>query len=190
MADAIHKLRVAAPESSNPIEAAFLSQLANRFQARLKRLANGGALPTPCRIRPLNPNSWARGRLAPLRTARSTNDKIVAAWDPRPEHLRGSRKCPRAGVAGVRVPPGEEGTVAYTHTWLLRSWCISAASFSASYAGREKDAAEAELKEMRVAFDPSSQPLHSVENLGSFAYQAYRVELKPTTKVALATPFR
>jgi len=43
---------------------------------------------------------------------------------------------------------------------------------------------------MQVTFDPSNQPLHSVENLGNFVYQAYRVELKPTTKVALATPFR
>jgi hypothetical protein len=46
MADAIHKLRVAASESSNPIEAAFLSQLANRFQA-LEEAGNGGAPADP-----------------------------------------------------------------------------------------------------------------------------------------------
>lgn len=41
-----------------------------------------------------------------------------------------------------------------------------------------------------MTFDASSQPLHSVENLGNLTYQAYRVEIKPTTKVAMATPFR
>jgi hypothetical protein len=35
-----------------------------------------------------------------------------------------------------------------------------------------------------VSYDPNSQPMHSVENLGKEMYQAYRVELKPTT----ATP--
>jgi hypothetical protein len=48
----------------------------------------------------------------------------------------------------------------------------------------------AELKEMQVTFDPSSQPLHSIENLGSVMYEAYRVEIKPTTKVALTKAAR
>jgi hypothetical protein len=43
----------------------------------------------------------------------------------------------------------------------------------------------AELKEMQISFDANSQPVHSVENLGKVMYQAYRVELKPTTKIAL-----
>ena len=38
--------------------------------------------------------------------------------------------------------------------------------------------------------EASSQPLHSIENLGSVVYQAYRVEIKPTTKVAVAKPNR
>jgi len=44
----------------------------------------------------------------------------------------------------------------------------------------------AELKEMQISFDANSQPLHSIENLGKVPYQAYRVELKPTTKIAVA----
>ena len=44
------------------------------------------------------------------------------------------------------------------------------------------------MKELQVTYDPSSQPLHSVENIGAVTYQAYRVELKPTTTVALAKP--
>jgi len=41
-----------------------------------------------------------------------------------------------------------------------------------------------ELKELQVTFDPNSQPLHSVENLGKAPYQAYRIELKPTAAKA------
>lgn len=36
-----------------------------------------------------------------------------------------------------------------------------------------------------MTFDPNSQPLHYVENLGKVTYQAYRVELRPTTKTPL-----
>jgi hypothetical protein len=43
-----------------------------------------------------------------------------------------------------------------------------------------------ELKELQVTYDPSSQPLHSVENLGEVPYQAYRVELKPTLSGAIS----
>ena len=39
-----------------------------------------------------------------------------------------------------------------------------------------------------MTYDANSQPLHSVENLGTVTYQAYRVELKPTTNVAVAKP--
>jgi hypothetical protein len=49
---------------------------------------------------------------------------------------------------------------------------------------------QAELKEMRVTFDPSSQPLHSIENVGSVLNQGYRIEIKPTTKVAVAKSAR
>jgi hypothetical protein len=53
-----------------------------------------------------------------------------------------------------------------------------------------KKTARPELKELQVTYDSSSQPLHSVENLGTVPYQAYRVELKPVTTVALAKPWR
>jgi hypothetical protein len=46
--------------------------------------------------------------------------------------------------------------------------------------------ARAELKEMQVTYDPNSQPLHSVENLGTVPYQAYRIELKPTLTAAIS----
>jgi hypothetical protein len=48
----------------------------------------------------------------------------------------------------------------------------------------------AELKEMQISYDANSQPLHSIENLGKVMYQAYRVELKPTTKVAVVRSAR
>ena len=43
-----------------------------------------------------------------------------------------------------------------------------------------------ELKGLQVTFDSKSQPLHSIENMGTVTYQAYRIELKPTTQVAVA----
>jgi hypothetical protein len=49
-----------------------------------------------------------------------------------------------------------------------------------------KKTARAELKEMQVTYDASSQPMHSVENLGTVDYQAYRVELKPTLTAAIS----
>lgn len=44
LSDAIRKLRAAASESSDPVEAAYLSDLANRFQW-LEEASNAGALP-------------------------------------------------------------------------------------------------------------------------------------------------
>ena len=87
-------------------------------------------------------------------------------------------------VLSVRVPPGEKEPF-HTHTWpavvvyfrLPPSQRISADG---------KKTPRGELKEMQVTFDSNSQSSHSVENLGKEMYQAYRVEIKPTTKVALA----
>jgi len=91
-------------------------------------------------------------------------------------------------VLSVRVPPGAKEPF-HTHTWpavvvyfrLPPSQRISADG---------KKTPRAELKEMQVTFDSNSQPSHSVENLGKVMYQAYRVEIKPTTKVALAKSVR
>jgi hypothetical protein len=91
-------------------------------------------------------------------------------------------------VLSVHVPPGEKEPW-HTHTWpavvvyfrLPPSQRLSADG---------KKTPRAELKEMQVTFDPSSQPLHSIENLGSVVYQAYRVEIKPTARTAVAKPAR
>ena len=48
-----------------------------------------------------------------------------------------------------------------------------------------KKTPKAELKELEVRYETDPQPLHSVENLGKVVYQAYRIELNPTTKVAV-----
>ncbi|HXP83951.1 MAG TPA: hypothetical protein VN841_04490 [Bryobacteraceae bacterium] len=91
-------------------------------------------------------------------------------------------------VLSVKVPPGEKEPW-HTHTWpavvvyfgLPPSQRLSADG---------KKTPRAELKEMQVTYDATSQPLHSVENLGTVPYQAYRVELKPTTTIAVAKPAR
>jgi len=91
-------------------------------------------------------------------------------------------------VLSVHVPPGEKEPW-HTHTWpAVVVYFRLPPSQRLSPEGNKTP--RAELKEMQVTFDSSSQPLHSIENLGSVVYQAYRVEIKPVTKVALAKPAR
>jgi len=86
-------------------------------------------------------------------------------------------------VLSVRIPPGGK------EPWHTHTWPAVVVYFSLPPSQRLlKDGtktARPELKQMQVSYDPSSQPLHSVENLGKVPYQAYRVELKPVTKTPL-----
>lgn len=91
-------------------------------------------------------------------------------------------------VLSVQVPPGEKEPW-HTHTWpAVVVYFHLPPSQRLSPDG--KKVPRAELKEMQVTYDPNSQPMHSVENLGKEIYQAYRVELKPTTSIAVAKPVR
>ena len=93
-----------------------------------------------------------------------------------------------ARVLSVRVPPGEKEPW-HTHTWpaVIVYFRLPA---SQRLTADGKKTPRAELKELQVTYDPTSQPLHSIENLGAAVYQAYRVELKPTTAVAAPKPAR
>jgi len=90
---------------------------------------------------------------------------------------------PYVRVLSVRVPPGEK------EPWHTHTWPAVVVYFRLPPSQRLlQDGTKiprAELKELQVSFDANSQPLHSVENLGKVMYQAYRVELKPTTNVAV-----
>lgn len=87
-------------------------------------------------------------------------------------------------VLSVRVLPGEKEPW-HTHTWpAVVVYFRLPPSQRLSPDGKKTP--RAELKQMQVTYDPSSQPLHSVENLGTDVYQAYRVELKPTTTAAVS----
>ena len=91
-------------------------------------------------------------------------------------------------VLSVRIPPGGKEPW-HTHTWpAVVVYFSLPPSLRLSPDGKKTP--HPALKEMQVTFDPSSQPLHSVENLGDVPYQAYRVELKPTTNVALTRSAR
>jgi len=86
-------------------------------------------------------------------------------------------------VLSVRVPPGEKEPW-HTHTWpAVVVYFRLPPSQRLSPDG--KTVPRAELKEMQISYDANSQPVHSVENLGKVMYQAYRVELKPTTNAAV-----
>ena len=89
-------------------------------------------------------------------------------------------------VLSVKIPPGGK------EPWHTHTWPAVVIYFSLPPSQRllqdGKKTARPELKEMQVTYDSSSQPMHSVENLGTVTYQAYRVELKPTTTVAVARP--
>ncbi len=91
-------------------------------------------------------------------------------------------------VLSVRVPPHEKDP------WHTHTWPAVVVHFRKPPSRRltpdGKKVPQEEMKDMRVTFDPSSQPLHSIENLGGVMNQAYRIELKPTSKVVVASPAR
>jgi hypothetical protein len=89
-------------------------------------------------------------------------------------------------VLSVRVPPGEKEPW-HTHTWPAMVVYFSLPPSQRLFPDGKKTP-RAELKEMQVTYDPNSQPVHSVENLGKVMYQAYRVELKPTTTDSVNYP--
>jgi hypothetical protein len=85
-------------------------------------------------------------------------------------------------VLSVRIPPGEK------EPWHTHTWPAVVVYFrlppSQRFTKDGKSTPRDELKQLQVSFDRNPQPLHSVENLGKVTYQAYRIELKPTTKLA------
>lgn len=87
-------------------------------------------------------------------------------------------------VLSARIPPGEKEPW-HTHTWpAVVIYFHLPASVRMTPDGARTP--RPELKQMQVTFDPNPQPLHSIENLGPGVFQAYRVELKPTSTLAAA----
>lgn len=81
-------------------------------------------------------------------------------------------------VLSVTIPPGGK------EPWHTHTWPAVVVYFRLPPSQRfTKDGKtmRPELKALQVTYDPNGQPLHSIENLGTFPYLAYRVELKPTT---------
>ncbi len=91
-------------------------------------------------------------------------------------------------VLSVTIPPGER------EPWHTHTWPAVVIYFRLPPSRRfTKDgppAPRAELKQLQVSYDPNGQPLHSIENLGNFPYQAYRVELKPVTRTPVVKAAR
>jgi hypothetical protein len=91
-------------------------------------------------------------------------------------------------VLSVRISAGEKEPW-HTHTWpAVVVYFSLPASQRFEVDGRKTP--RAELKGLEVRYDAAAQPSHSIENLGKVVYQAYRVELKPTTKVAVTKSVR
>jgi hypothetical protein len=91
---------------------------------------------------------------------------------------------PYVRVLSVTIPPGGK------EPWHTHTWPAVVVYFrlppSRRFLQDGTTTPRAELKEMQISFDANSQPLHSIENLGKVPYQAYRVELKPTTNAPAA----
>jgi hypothetical protein len=91
-------------------------------------------------------------------------------------------------VLSVKAQPGEK------EPWHTHTWPAVVVYFGLPPSQRltpdGKKTPRAELKGLQVTYDPNSQPSHSIENLGTVVYQAYRIELKPTTAVAVTTAAR
>ena len=86
-------------------------------------------------------------------------------------------------VLSVRVAPGEK------EPWHTHTWPAVVVYFHLPPSQRllpdGTKTPRAELTKLQVTYDSNSQPVHSVENLGKEWYQAYRVELKPTSTAAV-----
>jgi len=86
-------------------------------------------------------------------------------------------------VLSVKIAPGE------IEPWHTHTWPAVVVYFSLPPSQRVsadgKKTPRAELKQLEVRYEAESQPSHSVENLGKVVYQAYRIELKPTTKTPI-----
>jgi len=91
-------------------------------------------------------------------------------------------------VLSVKIPPGGKEPW-HTHTWPAVVVYFGLPPSQRSTADGKKTM-RPELKELQVTYDANSQPLHSIENLGTVPYQAYRVEIKPTTAVAVVNAAR
>lgn len=109
----------------------------------------------------------------------------VSIHDP---HISVLLENPYVRVLSIRTLPGEKDPF-HTHTWpaVIVHFRMPA---SRRLTPDGKKTPQAELNDLRVTFDPGSQPLHSIENLGVELNQGYRIELKPTTKAAVAKPDR
>jgi len=91
-------------------------------------------------------------------------------------------------VLSVRIAAGQKEPW-HTHTWPAVVVYFSLPP-SQRFEANGRKTPRAELKQLEVRYDATAQPSHSIENLGKVMYQAYRVELKPTTKVAATKSVR
>lgn len=81
-------------------------------------------------------------------------------------------------VLSERIPPGEKEPW-HTHTLPAVIVYFRRPSSQALMPDGTKTL-QPELKEMQVTYAADPEPLHSVQNLSTAVYQAYRIELKPT----------
>jgi hypothetical protein len=120
---------------------------------------------------------------APLADLPSTD--AVKSHDP---NIGVVLENPYVRVLSVKIPPGGKEPW-HTHTWPAVVVYFGLPPSQRFVADGTKTP-RAGLKGLQVTYDANSQPLHSIENLGTVVYQAYRVELKPTTTIAAAKPAR
>jgi hypothetical protein len=83
-------------------------------------------------------------------------------------------------VLSVKIPPGGREPW-HTHT-LPAVVIYFGLPASVRYTADSQKTARPGFTALQVGYDPDGQPSHSIENVGTVPYQAYRVELKPTTR--------
>ena len=81
-------------------------------------------------------------------------------------------------VLKITIPPGGHEPF-HTHTWpSVVVYPTLPHSHRLTKDGKPPQD-RPEIKGLQVTFDPTAQPLHGVDNLGTRDYVAYRIELKP-----------
>ena len=81
-------------------------------------------------------------------------------------------------VLGIEVKPGE-AEPPHTHTWPSVVYYYRLPPSKRGTADGKPPVDRPELTQQTVTFENFAQPIHTLQNLGTYLYQAHRIEIKP-----------
>jgi len=88
-------------------------------------------------------------------------------------------------VLEIEVKPGESEPP-HTHTWPSVVYYYRLPTSRRGTADGKPPVDRPELTQQQVTFENFAQPIHTLQNTGTYLYQAHRIEIKPVTDGAVA----